>query len=129
MESVPGVLKSLKIRALFQVAWGHSISSPPPPTVLRAHIFKEPRNQIQGINSSSLCGLRRCFYSFKDPRNRFQGIDSKELIPPAYVGWRAGTTTPVPSPPIDCSKTPEPVFVNVYGAQESIPRNRFRQPM
>ncbi len=23
----------------------------------------------------------------------------------------------------------EPVFVNVYGAQESIPRNRFRQPM
>jgi hypothetical protein len=24
---------------------------------------------------------------------------------------------------------PEPVFVNVYGAQESIPRNRFRQLM
>jgi hypothetical protein len=24
---------------------------------------------------------------------------------------------------------PEPVFVNVYGAQESTPRNRFRQPM
>ncbi len=24
---------------------------------------------------------------------------------------------------------PEPVFVNVYGAQESIPKNRFRQPM
>ncbi len=24
---------------------------------------------------------------------------------------------------------PEPVFVNVYGAQESIPRYRFRQPM
>ncbi len=23
----------------------------------------------------------------------------------------------------------EPVFVNVYGAQESIPRNRIRQPM
>ncbi len=23
----------------------------------------------------------------------------------------------------------EPVFVNVYGAQESIPRNRFRQPI
>jgi hypothetical protein len=23
----------------------------------------------------------------------------------------------------------KPVFVNVYGAQESIPRNRFRQPM
>jgi hypothetical protein len=25
--------------------------------------------------------------------------------------------------------SPEPVFVNVYGAQESIPKNRFRQPM
>jgi hypothetical protein len=24
---------------------------------------------------------------------------------------------------------PEPEFVNVYGALESIPRNRFRQPM
>jgi hypothetical protein len=24
---------------------------------------------------------------------------------------------------------PEPVFLNVYGAQESIPRNKFRQPM
>jgi hypothetical protein len=24
---------------------------------------------------------------------------------------------------------PEPEFVNVEGAQESIPRNRFRQPM
>jgi hypothetical protein len=23
----------------------------------------------------------------------------------------------------------EPVFVNVYGAQESIPMNRFRQPV
>jgi hypothetical protein len=24
---------------------------------------------------------------------------------------------------------PEPVFLNVYGATESIPRNEFRQPM
>jgi hypothetical protein len=24
---------------------------------------------------------------------------------------------------------PEPVFLNVYGAPESIPRNEFRQPM
>jgi hypothetical protein len=26
-------------------------------------------------------------------------------------------------------KPVEPVFLNVYGAQESIPRNEFRQPM
>ncbi len=25
-------------------------------------------------------------------------------------------------------KAPEPVFLNVYGALESIPRNEFRQP-
>jgi hypothetical protein len=31
--------------------------------------------------------------------------------------------------PIHCSKNPEPVFLNFNGAQEPIPRNRFRQPM
>ncbi len=31
--------------------------------------------------------------------------------------------------PICRTWPPEPVFVKVYGAQESIPRNRFRQPM
>jgi hypothetical protein len=28
---------------------------------------------------------------------RSPGIDSKESIPPAYVVWRAGTTTPFPA--------------------------------
>ncbi len=28
-----------------------------------------------------------------------------------------------------CAGYTEPVFLNVYGAQESIPRNEFRQPM
>jgi hypothetical protein len=27
------------------------------------------------------------------------------------------------------AKKPEPVFLNVYGAQESIPKKEFRQPM
>ncbi len=31
--------------------------------------------------------------------------------------------------PIDSLKIPELVFVNVYGAQKSIPMDRFRQPM
>jgi hypothetical protein len=30
---------------------------------------------------------------------------------------------------IDSWALSEPVFLNVYGAQESIPRNEFRQPM
>jgi hypothetical protein len=31
----------------------------------------------------------------------------------------------------DCriSEIAEPVFLNVYGTRESIPRNKFRQPM
>ncbi len=33
------------------------------------------------------------------------------------------------SPSLLSSLPPEPVFLNVYGAQESIPRNEFRQPM
>jgi hypothetical protein len=28
-----------------------------------------------------------------------------------------------------CAQDPEPVFLNINGAQESIPRNEFRQPM
>ncbi len=43
--------------------------------------------------------------------------------------------TPPPSPPSPlhppslANPQPEPVFLNVYGAQESIARNEFRQPM
>jgi hypothetical protein len=36
----------------------------------------------------------------------------------------------LPSFPITIYRySPEPEFVNVYGAQEWIPKNRFRQPM
>jgi hypothetical protein len=47
------------------------------------------------------------FKTIMEPRIRFQGIDSASLWP----GW------------------PEPVFLNFYGAQESIPTNEFRRPM
>jgi hypothetical protein len=56
-----------------------------------------------------------------------------------YLAWRAGTTIRVVEPArhagnrfLDSLKgiqIPEPVFVKVYGAQESIPRVRLRQPM
>jgi hypothetical protein len=62
------------------------------------------------------------FETFQKPENRFQGtgtrifkrlwspgIDSQELIPPAYLAWRPGTTTPITTrflAPIDCSKIP-----------------------
>jgi hypothetical protein len=41
---------------------------------------------------------------------------ARESIPPSYVAWAS-----------ICR--PEPVLLNVYGAQELIPRNEFRQPM
>jgi hypothetical protein len=47
------------------------------------------------------------FKIFMEPRNRFQGIDSASL----------------------CNGGPELVFLNLYGAQESMPRHQFRQPM
>ena len=37
--------------------------------------------------------LSSCILSRICKRLRSSGIDSKESIPPAYVAWRAGTTT------------------------------------
>ncbi len=46
--------------------------------------------------------------------------------------WQQKTFPPLllePGSLMDENHDPEPVFLNVYGAQESIPRNEFRQPM
>ncbi len=54
------------------------------------------------------------------------GVHSDNKIP---AGFLCG---PHPPPPL-CEATAmnetEAVFLNVYGAQESVPRNEFRQPM
>jgi hypothetical protein len=75
-------------------------------------------HHVYNVQSDQICKLLRSL-----------GIDSKESIPPAYVAWRAGTTTlfllgidpaslcsmagrydnPIPTrflAPIDCSKIP-----------------------
>jgi hypothetical protein len=52
----------------------------------------------------------------------FQSLDTLEFLNSLWglgTGEEKGCRT----------RPPEPVFVNVYGDQESIPRNRFRQPM
>jgi hypothetical protein len=64
--------------------------------------FMEPRNRYQGMNSASLCSLAG---RYDNP------------FPPRFLAS------------IDSLNIPEPVFLNVYGAQESIPRNEFRQPI
>jgi hypothetical protein len=49
--------------------------------------------------------------------NRFQGINS-----PAYVAWRAGTTSPIPTrflAPIDCLKIPALKCCGVLVRRES----------
>jgi hypothetical protein len=47
----------------------------------------EARNRV-GIGLSYWTAKARIFKRLWSP-----GIDSKELIPPAYVAWRAGTIT------------------------------------
>jgi hypothetical protein len=42
---------------------------------------------------------------------------------------RPGEDVYLPCHPRTSGNLPEPVFLNVYGAQVSIPRNEFRQPM
>ncbi len=51
-----------------------------------------------------------------------QGKSILETWPKIVLGPSTFTTKVVVS-------TPEPVFLNLYGVQESIPRNEFRQPM
>ena len=46
---------------------------------------------------------------------------------PEIPGGHPPTPPFSPHPPRVCA--PEPIFLNVYGAQESIPRNEFRQSM
>ncbi len=56
----------------------------------------------------------------------------KLSIPPDYVTWRAGTTTLsylVPSPHRLFKNSSSDQSLNFKGAQESIPRNLFSQPM
>ncbi len=57
-------------------------------------------------------------------RSSKRGRDSKESIPRIAGGQNA----PHGSAPWQVNTT-EPVFSNVYGAPELIPRKEFRQPM
>ncbi len=50
------------------------------------------------------------------------------LILKKVVNWAESVKIPA-SKMADIKQSPELVFVNVYGAQESIPMNRFRQPV
>ncbi len=73
--------------------------------------FKEqPISKLHGEVESIQTRARTC-RPFREPRNRF----------PA---WRGRYDNPTYR-----THPPEPVFLNVYGAQKSIPRDQFRQPM
>jgi hypothetical protein len=54
----------------------------------------------------------------------FESRTSKERNAFFAADWME--LTPLPQPALNIA---EPVFLNVYGVQESIPRNEFRQPM
>jgi hypothetical protein len=53
--------------------------------------------------------------------------DGRTVFFCAGEGKRRGWSTPPPPPQV--GDGPELVFVNVYGAQESIPKNRLRKAM
>jgi hypothetical protein len=93
LESIPGLLESLKIRAQVK------------PTCL---LFEKNL-----WSSFVYCA------AFK----------KKPIRPHAFS--LNPTKEPTKKEPLSfvLHKSPEPVFLNVYGAQESIPRNEFRQPM
>jgi hypothetical protein len=51
-------------------------------------------------------------------------MDSTVLIPPENQ-FRIGSEPEF----VNLLRSPELVFLNLYGAQESMPRHQFRQPM
>jgi hypothetical protein len=68
----------------------------------------------------SLCRKAQVIYVLEFKKNQHQQLIS-------FKKWRWGK---IPSAmAANIFHNTEPVFVNVYGAQESIPRNRFRQPI
>ncbi len=72
-------------------------------------------------------------FTFMEPRNRFRGIDFANLCSMAgrYAKYVCHTGPPgwesIPGL-LERFLNSEPVFLSVYGAPESIPRNEFRQP-
>ncbi len=80
---------------------------------------------------------RNVYYSClrrNHPTNTSLPLHASVLLPPLIFLNSAKIqpcflNTAQPELDVQDNERPEPVFVNVYGAQESIPRNRFRQSM
>jgi hypothetical protein len=64
-----------------------------------------------------ICGLERKVHFCEKHETKMQSFTSKNFYVFHQRCWREGGT----------EDEADPVFVNVYGAQESVPRNRFRQ--
>ncbi len=65
-----------KCGTMWKTTWRHNVDNMRQKDI---KTFKEPRNWFQGIDSASLCCLRRYFLTFKVPRNLFHGIESASL--------------------------------------------------
>jgi hypothetical protein len=70
-------------------------------------------------------GVRRCKKSTLNDLVHMTPLRIPLRNPPTHS--LAGSVTTNVKTTVHCS--PEPVIFNVYGAQEPIPRNEFRQPM
>ncbi len=77
--------------------WGKFVDQPGTHILLSVALFSlsftvslsSEANDSMSYGSAGLPGLKQCFLKIL----RTPLIDSKESIPPAFVAWRAGTTT------------------------------------
>jgi hypothetical protein len=63
------------------------------------------------------------------PSRRSSNGGPEDAVEMVDIGTAVRTAEDPVGPPVCGLQRAEPVFVNVYGAQESIPWNRFRQPI
>ncbi len=88
----------VKEKKQLNLQWSQSICSVP------RRVYCVLKRGLQYMYTELSKYRARMFKLLRNPE-----IDSKESIPPAYVAWRAGTTTPIPTrfpAHIDCCKIP-----------------------
>ncbi len=118
-------------------------------TLCRESILYRSRQDIKKLHlCTSCCSLDHCNHerrNFKDTNplmssllviclgwwSNFVGSESgqKQSVKLLQNVVYSTIQHPPPPQPHTLSAYTDPVFENVYGAQESIPRNRFRQPI
>jgi hypothetical protein len=83
---------------------------------MRRRIYLQPELQKCVLSISGIQGF------FQGQQGQLNFTDKKKIVFSISVVWAEKLS-------FIKYEIPEPVFLNVYGVQKSIPRNEFRQPM